>query len=338
MNAGQNPPLVRRIDGSYERLTSTGVALGMFEGSTFDAARTAPHLAAVGASEPSPVAADLRAMIIAMLAEASACYADVLRPRLADHGVHLAAWDELSDDQRDAVSASFETEISPMLTPLSLDAAHPFPFVSNLSTSWAFRVEDPVAGESVLVRVKVPRELRQWLEIPGDAGARVFVSLADVIRGNAHRLFPGMRITNASLFRICRDAEVELDDGDGLSKRRMVEREVAQRRFEPVVRVDVQPQADAEMLAELRDGLALTADDIYEMHGLFDFTTLFQIAGLDIAALQDPPWTPLPPVGLEPAAATSSPRSARGTSCSTTPTTASRRASSGSSGRPRTTP
>jgi polyphosphate kinase len=262
--------------------------------------RSAPHLAALGAGQASPVAADVRATVLEMLAEASRCYAHVLRPRLAEHGIHLAGWDELTDAQREAVSAPFDAEISPMLTPLSLDAAHPFPFVSNLSTSWAFRLEDPLTGESVLVRVKVPRDLRAWLEVPGGGSGRVLVSLADVIRGNAHRLFPGMTITNASLFRVCRDAEVELDEDNGLSKRRMVEREVAQRRFEPVVRVDVQPNADAEMLAELRDGLSLTADDIYEMPGLFDFTTLFQIAGFDLPQLRDPPWTPLPPVGLEP--------------------------------------
>src|SRR5262249_54927788 len=150
-----------------------------------------------------------------------------VRPRLADHGVRLVAWDDLTASQQAEASGVFDNEISPVLTPLSLDAAHPFPYVSNLSTSWAFRLRDPVSGESVLVRVKVPRELAQWLRIRADvpSGERVYVSLADVVAGNAQTLFPGMEIETATLIRVCRDAEVELDD-EGLSKRALVEEEL----------------------------------------------------------------------------------------------------------------
>ena len=121
-----------------------------------------------------------------------------------------------TSEQQAEVSAFFDTQISPVLTPLGLDAAHPFPYVSNLSTSWAFRLQDPVSAESVLVRVKVPRELQQWVRVRTgvEPPARVFVGLDQVIAANAERLFPGMVIESASLFRVCRDAEVELDDDD----------------------------------------------------------------------------------------------------------------------------
>ena len=99
-----------------------------------------------------------------------ACYTDVLRPALAEHGIHLVNWGDLTEEQREEASEVFDTEISPVLTPLSLDAAHPFPFVSNLSTSWAFRLEDPVNGESVGVRVKVPASCRSGCACaPGSA-------------------------------------------------------------------------------------------------------------------------------------------------------------------------
>ena len=244
-----------------------------------------------------------RAMIVSMLEREARCYTEVLRPELADHGLHLLRWDELTDAQRAEVSASFDTEISPVLTPLGLDAAHPFPYVSNLSTSWAFRLQDPVSAESVLVRVKVPRELPQWIRVRAgvEPPARAFVSLDQVIAANADRLFPGMVIESASLFRVCRDAEVELDDGeaDGESKRALVEREVQQRRFEPVVRLEIQPDADPAMLSELKERFALASDDVYEMSALLDYTTLFEIAALEIEPLRDRPWTPLPPVALE---------------------------------------
>jgi polyphosphate kinase len=241
-----------------------------------------------------------REVISTMLEQEADCYTHVLRPRLAEHGVHLVTWDDLTAAQQDEASVEFDREVSPVLTPLSLDAAHPFPYVSNLSTSWAFRLEDPVTSESVLVRVKVPRELPQWLRVRTcvATGQRVFVSLAEVIAANASKLFPGMTIASASLFRVCRDAEVELDD-DGVSKRALVEREVQQRRFEPVVRLELQPNADSAMVAELRERFGLAPEDVYEMPALLDYTTLFEIAGLEIDALRDPPWTPLPPIGLE---------------------------------------
>ena len=127
----------------------------------------------------------------------------------------------------------------------------------------------------------------------------MFVGLDQVIRANAERLFPGMLVASASLFRVCRDADVELDENDGLSKRAMVEEELRQRRFEPVVRLEVQPDADAAMVAELVDRFALAPDAVYEMSALLDYTTLFEIAGLDVAELRDPPWTPLAPRVLE---------------------------------------
>jgi polyphosphate kinase len=241
-----------------------------------------------------------REMITEMLAQQADCYTRVLLPRLAEHGVQLTEWDGLTQEQRQEASSVFDNEISPVLTPLSLDDAHPYPYVSNLSTSWAFRLEDPVTHDSVPVRVKVPRELPQWLRIRAgvDSPDRVFVSLEQVIAANAHKLFPGMEIAGASLFRVCRDAEVELDD-DGVGKRALVERELQQRRFEPVVRLEIKPDADPEMVTELRERFSLTAEDVYEMSALLDYTTLFEIAGLEIEPLRDPPWTPLTPTGLE---------------------------------------
>jgi polyphosphate kinase len=246
------------------------------------------------------LAAQIRAVVTSMLDEQAACYTQVLRPRLAEHGIRLVVWDDLDPAQRDEASAVFERDISPVLTPLSLDAAHPFPYVSNLSTSWAFQLEDPVTGEAVLVRVKLPTDLPQWLRVKADGSSEwVFVGLDQVIRANAERLFPGMMVASASLFRVLRDADVELDENDGLSKRAMVEEELRQRRFEPVVRLEVQPDADPAMVAELVDRFSLAPDAVYEMSALLDYTTLFEIAGLDVDELRDRPWTPLAPRVLE---------------------------------------
>jgi polyphosphate kinase len=262
--------------------------------------RPVPADTSVAAEEARERLGRVRETVIALLSEEARCYGDVLRPRLAEHGIRLVSWADLSREQSDEVSRVFDTQISPVLTPLSLDAAHPFPYVSNLSTSWAFRLGDPVTGESVLVRVKVPTELPQWLRVRMgvNPGERVFVSLQQVIFANAPKLFPGMVIETGSLFRVSRDAEVELDD-DGVSKRALVEEELRQRRFEPVVRLELQANADPAMVSELRARFALAPEDIYEMSELLDYTTLFEIAGLEIEELRDPPWTPLTPTGLD---------------------------------------
>jgi polyphosphate kinase len=255
----------------------------------------------LAAQERRDLLARKREVITSMLAQQAACYSDVIRPQLAEQGIYLVGWADLTGEQCQEAASVFDTEISPVLTPLSLDAAHPFPFVSNLSTSWAFRLDDPVTGESVLVRVKVPRELPQWLRLRAgvEPPTRVFVGLDQVIAANAERLFPGMKVESANLFRVSRDAEVEVEDDEGESKRALVEREVLQRRFEPVVRLEVQPDADPGMVSELKRRFSLTSEDVYEMPALLDYTTLFEIAGLEIAPLHDSPWAPLPPIGLE---------------------------------------
>ena len=193
-------------------------------------------------------------------------------------------------------------EISPVLTPLSLDAAHPFPFVSNLSTSWAFRLEDPVSGESVLVRVKVPRELPQWLRVRAGVSSpeRVFVGLDQVIARQRREAVPGdgdrEREPVPGLPR--RGGRARRDDG--LSKRALVERGGAA----APLRAGRAPRGAAERRSgdggrARGSGSRLTPDDVYEMSALLDYTTLFEIAGLEIESLRDPPWTPLPPIGLE---------------------------------------
>jgi polyphosphate kinase len=254
-----------------------------------------------GEGEHATLFLNARAVIMEMLERQAACYVDVVRPRLAEHGIRLVSWGDLTREQQSEAAGFFESEVSPVLTPLSLDASHPFPYISNLSTSWAFRLRDQVSGESVLVRVKVPRELPHWLRIHAGVASsdRVFVGLDGVVAANAHALFPGLGIESASLVRVCRDAEVELEEHNGLSKRVLVEREVQQRRFEPVVRLEVQPEADPVIVSELRDRFALAPEDVYEMPALLDYTTLFEIAALPVAELRDASWTPLAPSGLE---------------------------------------
>jgi len=242
----------------------------------------------------------LRAALFPMLVEQAACF-DRLRPLLAAQGVRLAGWNELTDAQRAEADDYFDQHVSPALTPLSLDPSHPFPFMSNLSTSWGFVLRDPELADSVHVRVKVPTSLPQWVTLRTGVrdGERCYVALQDLVRVSAHKLFPGVAIEHAMLFRVSRNADVAIEEDADNSIREMVEEQVRQRRFQPVVRLEF----GGAPVSGIRDGLMsrfeLRDSDVFELAGPLDYTALFEIASLPLPDLRDSTWSPVVPLGLE---------------------------------------
>jgi polyphosphate kinase len=228
------------------------------------------------------------------------CYREQLLPRLRARGLRLASWDSLTPAQQYELERYFDSHISPALTPLGFDPAHPFPFMSSQSTNWGFVLRDSASGEATAVRVKIPTVLPGWLSPRADAvpGERCYVGIEEVIRACASKLFPGMEIASATLFRIIRDAEVELDEEEADSLREAVSEALRRRRFEPVVRIDFAPDPDPAIRAALLDKFQLHEGDTYISTSLLDYTTLFQLASIDIPDLRDSPWTPQPPLRL----------------------------------------
>ena len=242
----------------------------------------------------------LRAALYPMLLEQARCY-ESLRPVLARHGIRLASWQDLTDAQRAEAADYFDTHVSPALTPLSLDPSHPFPFMSNLSTSWGFELRDPATEERLNVRVKVPNRIPQWTALQADvpAGQRCYLSLQDLVRHNAHKLFPGTEIEHAALFRVSRNADVALEDDADYSLRELIEEQVRQRRFQPVVRLEFSESPWPEVRDGLMSRFELREGDVYELPGQLDYTTLFEIASLPVPELRDKPWTPMVPPALD---------------------------------------
>lgn len=240
--------------------------------------------------------AALRNTVLRMLEAQAQCYIGDIVPELRRNGIVLAQWSELTEAQVAEAAAHFDQNVSPALTPLGFDSAHPFPFISNLSTNWAFVLRTPGSDEHMQVRVKSPSGLAQYFALKSDvpAGERWFIAIEDVIRYNAGKLFPGMEIVSATLFRIIRNAEVDLDEDEVSTLPQAVRDAVRERRFQPVVRVDFAPGATPEIRRALMERFELTDADVYEVRGLVDYTDLFQIANLDVPALRDPPWEPLP--------------------------------------------
>jgi polyphosphate kinase len=243
----------------------------------------------------------LRSALFPMLLEQADCFSR-LRSLLAAHGIRLAEWQDLTESQRREASDYFDTHVSPALTPLSLDPTHPFPFMSNLSLSWGFVLRDPVSDERVNVRVKVPPTILQWLLLRTDvpAGEQCYLSLQDLVLRNAHKLFPGATIEEATLFRVSRNADIAIEEDSDNSIRELIEEQVRQRRFQPVVRLEFKGTPQAEIRAGLVDRFELRDSDVYELPGLLDYTALFQLASLPVPELRDTVWTPMIPLGQDP--------------------------------------
>ncbi len=244
--------------------------------------------------------AEVRDRLVQSLHRQAECFRDYLVPEMAKCGIHLRKWDDLTPAQQDEAGRYFDFEISPALTPLVFDPAHAFPFLANLSTSLAFLLQDPQKEIGSYARVKVPSALKQWISLETDvrAGQKLFVPLYEVIRGNAAKLYGGMRLCGTTLFRLTRDAEVEIEDDDA-DEAGAVREQIRQRRYEPVVRLEFARGADPSIREMLCRRFELSPSDVYDLPDELDYTSLFQIAGLPIAALRDPAWTPLTPAAIE---------------------------------------
>jgi polyphosphate kinase len=265
------------------------------------------RIAAAGEAAPAGEAARqrlarLREAVLGMLASQADVYTTTMRPELARHGLHLLDWSGLTERQRAAASDYFRQTVYPVLTPLAVDPGHPFPFISNLSTSLGVLLHPPDTDERLFARVKVPDVFPQWVRVPDDdgrPGSRLsFVRLLDLIRAHFDELFPGMEVLDVMPFRITRNAQVETDDDDAEDLAEMVEDELRQRRFEKAVRLEYGLPASPAQLQLLSRKLDLGDLDLYAMPAEIDFTDLFAVAALNRPELRDRPWQPVVPPAL----------------------------------------
>jgi polyphosphate kinase len=228
---------------------------------------------------------------------------DVL-PALAERGIELITRQEnLSPDDVAYLNNYFTANVFPVLTPLAVDPAHPFPYISNLSLSLAVILRGD-AGEERFARVKVPKILPRWVPL---TGTHRYVPLEMVIAINLESLFPGVEILGSYPFRITRNTDLEIDPDEADDLLALIQEEVRNRRFAEVVRLEVEsamPESLRQLLlAELNadqetDGLPLTMEDVYEAQGLLDATDLLAISALELPELRDPPFIPAVPPKL----------------------------------------
>jgi polyphosphate kinase len=230
---------------------------------------------------PSQTIALIRERVLALGQRLSDCFEGRLRPALAEHGIELVRVEDLSEAQRAGLPRHFQRVVFPALTPLAVAPGRPFPYISNLSLSLAVLVRDPVTAQTVFARVKAPTEiLPRFVTLGPDSpgGATTLVALEDVIAHHLDALFPGMEIVDHDVFRVTRDADLEVSD-DAADLLQAVEDELRRRRFGEVVRVEV-GASSRRLRAELLGLLGVDEDEVYPVQGLLDMGALWQIVKL----------------------------------------------------------
>jgi polyphosphate kinase len=243
----------------------------------------------------------IRAAVIPLLSQQAAIYSSEILPSLREAGIELLSWADLNDEERATAGKIFDRDVFPALTPLAVDPGHPFPFISNLSTSLALRLRAPNTEETLFARVKIPPMLPTWILLDADDanGRYRFVSLVEVIRAHLDCLFPGADVERTMLFRATRNAEVEPElDAEDETIMEAIEEGLRQRRLEPAVRLEHSAEPDVWMLDLLKSQLGLAESDVYEMPQLLDYTSLKTIAALPVEGLRYPSWNPVTPQPL----------------------------------------
>jgi polyphosphate kinase len=255
--------------------------------------------AATGGLDPHEELGSIRKRTEELVLRQTDVCRDEIRPSLAEAGIPLVEWAALEMGHQKELGRYFEDQIFPVLTPLSVDPGHPFPYISNLSLNLAIMVRDPERDERRFARVKVPPLLPRFVRTNDGT---CFVPLEQVIAAHLDRLFPGMEIELHCPFRVTRNADLSVADEESDDLLATIEMELRRRRFGHAVRLEINPGMPAEIRDLLVRELDLTPENVYEIDGLLDLDSFWQLYGIDRPDLKDTPWPSVVPprlVGVE---------------------------------------
>ncbi len=255
---------------------------------------------------PAEALARIRTKVQEMEARQTACLVADLLPKLATSGIAVLTWDALNEEQCAGAAAYFRRNVLPVLTPLAVDPGHPFPFLSNLSMNFAVEVRNPESGEVKFARVKVPQVLPRLLPLreilegkkkikPEKAD---FLLLESLLQANLGDLFPGLEIVSSHLFRVTRDADIEIQEDEASDLLATIEKEVRRRRFGAVVRLEVAPRTPKRVRKLLVKQLEVTENEVFEVDGPLGAGDLMSLIKLDRRDLKDAPFSPAIPAIL----------------------------------------
>ncbi|MHA7188842.1 RNA degradosome polyphosphate kinase [Arthrobacter sp. MDT2-16] len=224
----------------------------------------------------------------------AAVFAEHIRPALAAEQIHLTTWAELDETARAELHKMFGEKVFPILTPLAVDPAHPFPYISGLSLNLAVVVRNPVSQKELFARVKVPDQLPRLISVDGPRAGNVagriarFIPLEEVIAVHLDQLFPGMEVLEHHLFRVTRNEDLEVEEDDAENLLQALEKELLRRRFGPPVRLEVTTDINPSIRALLSRELGVEEDEVYTLPAPLDLRGLSVIAGIDRGDLHYP--------------------------------------------------
>ena len=215
-------------------------------------------------------------------------FRDEIVPALKEQGIELVRWDEAAEDEQKHCKRLFKDRVFPVLTPLAVDPAHPFPYISGLSLNLAVLVRNPKADKEFFARVKVPPIFSRFVPL----GNQRFVPLEDVIGEHLKRLFPGMEVLSVDTFRVTRNEDLEVEEDDAENLLKALEKELLRRRFGPPVRLEVEENIDEHVLELLVSELDVSPAEVFRVPGPLDLRGLHDIADLDREDLKYPAFVP----------------------------------------------
>ena len=223
---------------------------------------------------------------------------DHILPDLAKEQIMLLSWDKLTAAEQERLSRYYRQQVFPVLTPLAVDPAHPFPYISGGSLNLAVLVENPASGKSHFARVKVPDNLNRLVpvdDLTEDENTNVrygFITMENLIIAHLESLFPGMIIKEARSFRVTRNEDIDVEEDDAENLLNAMEKELLRRRFGPPIRLEISDETSPFLSQLLADQLRVSADEVYRLPAPLDATVLFELGGIDRPDLKYRPFIP----------------------------------------------
>ncbi len=212
-------------------------------------------------------------------------------------GIRICEYDDLTAEQQKKLHRYFQEEYYSILTPLTVDPGHPFPFISNLSLSLAITLRHPLNETTHFARLKIPP--KRWLHLEDKDGQRLFLPVEQLIARHVGELFPGLEVLSVYPFRITRNADINRDEEEATDLLAMISAELRERKFAPIVRLEVAADMSSYDRGLLVKEFDLPLEDVYEVDGLLDLTGCFAIADLDLPEFRYHPWSPVEPERLK---------------------------------------
>ncbi|KQO63495.1 RNA degradosome polyphosphate kinase [Curtobacterium sp. Leaf261] len=250
---------------------------------------------------PLDVLSDIAREAHALQDRHAKAFAEVLKPDLDEAGIHVEHWSDLEEADRVRMREYFTGQIFPVLMPLAVDPAHPFPYISGLSLNLSIRVRNPKTARQEFARLKVPQMLPRFVQLPDDGSGRLrFIPLEDLIANHLGDLFPGMEIIEHHVFRVTRNEDVEIEEDETENLIQALEKELLRRRFGPPIRLEITDDMDDVTLDLLVRELDITENEVYRLPSPLDLGGLFELSKISRPDLHYPKHVPTTAVQMQP--------------------------------------